>query len=237
MQFAICSACQHKFSMQGIYGHLRFKHGIENPDTSMFTVSIEPGLDFPSIQSDTYPFPTRSPVAVVKAVTGDALEQRRQDLEMKKIEIEMARLEKGNTAVDPYALLLKMSEDHNAAMLKMHEQNFDTRLEIERLKLMGSGGDDLASNLISTLLPLLPDMLSRAKIEKPVVNTEKKEEVKKDMDLNDPRLDGYKKMIREGKITETQAWKQAGIFDKKARDAVGREKFHEEFEKIKNSKA
>jgi len=89
----------------------------------------------------------------------NSVEKMRQQLELKKLQIEIDKLEKPDTSVDYYSKMLELQKENFKTQLEMSIQQGNLRLEIEKLKLVESGGGDDFMELLKPLLPLLPQLL------------------------------------------------------------------------------
>jgi hypothetical protein len=123
------------------------------------------------------------------------IDDKRAELELKKLEIEIEKLSSPNTSVDYFKQMLELQANHNKSLLEMQKQQFDIKLELEKMKLLSEGGgdDDLMGQLIQ---PLIPQLLNSKLMKGGEVTPEKPK-----MDLNE-----YAKAIQEGKITEVMAY-------------------------------
>lgn len=110
------------------------------------------------------------------AFSGGVNEMREQ-LEIKKLQIELDKLEKPDTSIDYYSKMLELQQQHFNQLLEMQKQQTGLQLEIEKLKLAEvSDGDDFLP-LIKGLLPYLPEII-KARNQTPQVNT-KSDDVEK----------------------------------------------------------
>lgn len=101
-----------------------------------------------------------------------AIAKKRQELELKKLEIELSKLEKPDTSVDYYSKMLELQQNHFKQVLEMQKEQGNLKLEIEKLKLEDVGDSDDFMPLIKSLLPLLPSILAN-KNQTPQVTTKK----------------------------------------------------------------
>lgn len=116
--------------------------------------------------------PTIKSVAPVQSVIFDdgAIAKKRQELELKKLEIELSKLEKPDTSVDYYSKMLELQQNHFKQVLEMQKEQGNLKLEIEKLKLEDVSDSDDFMPLIKSLLPLLPSILAN-KNQTPQVKT------------------------------------------------------------------
>jgi hypothetical protein len=192
-----------------------------------------------------------------------SVQEMRDNLEIKKIELEMQRLEQGGTgALDPFNKLLEFQQkSFDNEILRIKEIS-DLKVEVEKLKL-GFGGEDNTLDIIERVLPYIPSIFGKntqpstegltgesaaavpivaaapqqkeVKMEeqKPIEEQKPKAHRIKNPD-QDPLVKAYKKKIKSGEVTEDQAWETLQQYSPKEAENLSREKFHEEFEAIKN---
>jgi hypothetical protein len=96
------------------------------------------------------------------SITTDSVAQMRERLEVKKLEIELSKLEKPDTSIDYYSKMLELQEKNFTQLLDMTKQQSVLQLEIEKLKLMGDGESDSMLPYIQMLAPLLPAILKNS---------------------------------------------------------------------------
>jgi len=179
----------------------------------------------------------------------------REQLEIKKLQIELDKLEKPDTSIDYYAKMLEMQKENFKTQLEMATQQGDLKLEIEKLKLVEVGGSDDMMDIIKPLLPLLPQLI-KAKTQTPEipksngVTEEKKEGVSPsskieqvmkggdDMDINKNTTAGelqeYVSAIQKGEITYSEALEDFNASPYAS--LLTEEQFKEKFDKILNTK-
>ena len=193
----------------------------------------------------------QAPQETALPITDNSVQEMRQRLELKKLEIEISKLEKPDTSIDYYSKMLELQEKNFAKQMEMAQQQGNLQLEIEKLKL-GSGEDDSIMPYLQMLAPLLPEILKNKK-QTPVKTTltddtgaktegQKPSEVQKELpeveDMEVPttagELEEYKKEIRNGNITFEEAYKD--FLTTPFASAITKEKFQQEFEKIKEEK-
>jgi len=186
------------------------------------------------------------------------LAQKREELEIAKLEYEMKKLakdeEKLNTAVQnggfDIMALLKLQGDHFLQISGLQSENYATKLELERIKAVGGDGGNETLAYLEMLSPHIPKIIdalkspntqggspsatskgSEKKGGSSPHSKEKKEE-KKEMS----ELEEYKEKIRKGEITEEQAYENFKIKLPTYAKGTTKEMFHERFEAIKNEK-
>ena len=185
----------------------------------------------------------------------NSVELMRQQLEVRKLQIELDKLEKPDTSIDYYSKMLELQKESFSQQLEMLKQQTDLKLEIEKLKLVEVGGSDDLMDLIKPLLPLLPQLI-KAKTQTPeipksngviedkkggVSPSTKIEQVMTggdDVDINKNTTAGelqeYVTAIKNGEITFDEA-----LEDFKASpyaNLLTEEQFKEKFDKILNTK-
>jgi hypothetical protein len=82
-----------------------------------------------------------------------SIAKKREELELKKLEIEIAKLEKPDTNIDYFQKMLELQGTHFKQLLEMQKQHSGLMLEIEKLKF-GEGSDEMA--WLEMLEPYLP---------------------------------------------------------------------------------
>jgi predicted HTH domain antitoxin len=188
-----------------------------------------------------------------KEITSESIQRKRNELEEKRIEIEIAKLDKPDTSVDYFNQMLAIQKDNFSQLLAMEKQHSNLQLEIEKLKLLGSDSEDNTIDILKTLLPYLPKLLPTspkqnanssegikgegtvAQINSPPLVQNKVQEVEKmDTPKNLEELDRYMTEIKEGKISLTKAYKD--FLSTPYGKTLTKEQFRIKFEEIKNSK-
>lgn len=92
----------------------------------------------------------------------------RERLEVRRLEIELQKLEKPDTSIDYYSKMLELQKESFKAQLEMLTQQQNLKIELEKLKIsqeMGQQGD-IFEDLITGLLPLLPELIKKSKNNK-----------------------------------------------------------------------
>ena len=183
-----------------------------------------------------------------------AIEDKKAELELRKLEIEMDKLTQPATSIDYFQKMLELQQQHNNTLLQMQKENFTTQLEIEKLKL-GDGGEDW----IKDLLPLLPSLLQQRGITptpqnlpatsnlltesgditlgKPKIPEQKKSKKGVISMMAKEEVDAYVQRIKDGKIEEEEAFKKFKEQMPEYADKMPRNNFHKWFEDIKKGKA
>lgn len=150
-------------------------------------------------------------------VSSDDIERKRSELELKKLQIEIDRLEKPNTSMDYFQKMLELQAQHNKEFMVMQQENFKVQLELERLK---NSGDDDGMSWIKDLLPLLPELIKQKKNQQPLntreavtkegaVNSaplQNQEEAPMQTPTTKAELDEYKDAVRRGEISFEEAY-------------------------------
>lgn len=242
MNLIRCPKCSKDFTSAGIKGHLRFKEGLTT--TEINNLNLIPMPNTSAGFSPVNSFPAEANISRSVQISQESLDLKRMQLEDKRLDLELDKLNKGTTTSDPWDKMLQITQENNKQQLAMLEKLNDAKLDNLRLELGAGGEDDLVSTVIKSLAPSLP-LLLKAK-EQPttnappissVVNTQTKKEINQ-MDLSSIPQE-YKDAVKSGKLTENDAWKQFKLGLKlgkvpKEYKKVTREQFHIEFEKVKN---
>ena len=185
-------------------------------------------------------------------ISSNSVDEMRQQLELKKLQIEIDKLEKPDTSIDYYSKMLELQKENFKTQLDMATQQGDLKLEIEKLKLLGSDGGDDFMEMIKPIIPLLPQILKQktpqklnsdevkpqenktspaVKVEQ-VVNGGEEVEITKETTVGE--LQEYTNAIKEGKISYEEA-----LEDFKASpyaNVLTDEQFKAKFDKIKEGK-
>lgn len=171
----------------------------------------------------------------------DAIKKKREELELKKLEIELSKLEQPDTRVDYYDKMLQLQKENFEKLLEMQEKHGDLRLEIEKLKLEDVGEDSEFLQIFEMIQPYLKNInpqksewaetpIPQAPIHQVaqdnIMEQKKQEEFK--------QFEEYKKQVKDGTLKEPMAWKMFSLSRSEDAKKLGREKFKEEFNKIKN---
>jgi len=185
-------------------------------------------------------------------INNDSVEKMRQQLELKKLQIEIDKLEKPDTSIDYYSKMLELQKENFKTQLDMATQQGDLKLEIEKLKLIGSDGGDDFMEMIKPIIPLLPQILKQKTPQKlnsdevkpqenktsPAVKVEQVvkggEEVEITKETTAGELKEYIEAIKNGEISYAEA-----LEDFKASpyaNVLTDEQFKEKFDKIKEQK-
>jgi hypothetical protein len=182
------------------------------------------------------------------------IDDKKAELELKKIEIELENLKKPDTKIDYFEKMLQIQSENNKQIMAMMEKNFQTQLEIEKLKLSNDGDD---FSWLKDLLPLLPSILKKEAVS-PVLNPNEsntaltidenakkvamkggnmlniKNKNQKELDEKQSKsIEDYKKDIQSGVLKEEQAYEDFKKELPQYAKAITKENFHEYFMKIK----
>lgn len=143
-----------------------------------------------------------------------SVEEMRKRLELKKLEIEISKLEKPDTSIDYYSKMLELQEKNFGSQMEMIRQQGDLKLEIEKLKLMGDGESDSMLPYIQMLAPILPEILKNSKGKKagdglpPLpANSNNEQEENMEIPTTAGELEEYKKAVQRGEISLEEAYK------------------------------
>ena len=181
----------------------------------------------------------------------DSVSQMRERLELRKLQIELDKLEKPDTSVDYYSKMLELQKESFSQQMEMIKQQTDLKLEIEKLKLMGESDSDNMLPYLQMLAPLLPSIIAnknnipqtKTKINdedkkegshspEPSINTDEKE-VSEEMVAPDTagELEAYKEEIKKGNISFEEAYKD--FLTTPFANILTKEQFREKFDEIK----
>jgi hypothetical protein len=149
----------------------------------------------------------------------DTIAQKREELELKKLEIEIAKLSAPNTSVDYFKQMLDLQQNHFNQLLEMSKQHSSLQLEIEKLKM---GGDSEDSYLLDMIAPILPQILNQNKAVTPIEGDKKPKMNKEE----------YVKAVQEGKISLEQAYEDFKTEFPNYNMTL--EQFKPQFEKVKS---
>jgi hypothetical protein len=166
-----------------------------------------------------------------KAASVEAL---RESLEIRRLQLELDKLEKPDTSIDYYSKMLELQKESFKAQLEMMQKTSELKVEIEKLKIAADSGGDFAEEFLYGLLPLLPELVKQHQGKQVKGGKEDVDKMVKMM--NAKELEEYKQKIKDGLISLEQAWLD---FEKQMPQMKGRvtkEQFSVEFEKLKNAK-
>jgi len=171
-----------------------------------------------------------------------SIQEMRDLVEVKKLELELQRLEKGaENNINPFNQVLEILKESHAKDLEFLGQINDLKVQIAELQAGNMGEDDGILSFFEKIAPYLPQLLNKnqtsetysyngnipevSKVESTavIVGTPKTQ-------MENPQLTEYKKLIKEGKVTEEQALKDYRKFVGK----ISKKDFKIEFDKIKN---
>jgi hypothetical protein len=110
----------------------------------------------------------------------DSISEMREKLEIRKLQIELDKLEKPSTNIDYFEKMLTLQNENFKAQLEMQKSQNDLKLEIEKLKL--GDGEDSMMGYIQMLAPFLPQIM--ANLTKPKVNNEKSKNDSNTIEIN-----------------------------------------------------
>jgi hypothetical protein len=180
-----------------------------------------------------------------KFVYSDEIKKKMEQLELKKLEIELQKLEKPDTSVDYYSKMLELQKEAFNAQLIMQRQQLDLKLEIEKLKLDTADNPDSLMKFVDMIAPYLPQIVASLK-NQPQMKPEQPKNVTGDSIVEKPTKPEKKPSKKEQEIIEE--YKRGIIngtidFEKAYRDYsstatlqhLSRDEFQIEFDKIKNS--
>lgn len=168
------------------------------------------------------------------------IEEKRAELEIKKLDLELSRLTKPDTSIDYYSKMLELQEKNFNKVLEMSNKQNELKLEIEKLRLaQETGGGDFTEDLVYSLLPLLPEIIKKKAIGTPITIENKPaeaiqggENMKKIPTAKEK--EEFEKAVKAGKISEEEAYKAVLEAYPDVATKITKEQFHNEYEKIKN---
>ena len=99
------------------------------------------------------------------------IDDKRAELELKKLEIEIEKLSTPNTNIDYFKQMLDLQQNHFNQLLEMEKRHGSLQLEIEKLKLGSDDGDDTILSMMEMFKPMLPQLLNKG-VEKPKMDKE-----------------------------------------------------------------
>jgi hypothetical protein len=178
-----------------------------------------------------------------KAPQTESIDKMRERLELRRLQIELDKLEKPDTSIDYYSKMLELQEKSFMKQIEMIQQQGNLKLEIEKLKIaQETQGGDWGEELLSGILPLLPELLKKQEIANKEKETlRKQQQEKKGVSVQEmgrlmtaKEMKDYKQQIKAGAITLETAYED---FKKNFPQLVAKvplEVFKLEFEKIKN---
>jgi hypothetical protein len=162
--------------------------------------------------------------------SSESVTQMRERLEVRRLQIELDKLEKPDTSIDYYSKMLELQEKAFNAQIAMVQKQAELKVEIEKLKIaQEQGSGDFAEEFMYSLMPLLPELLKKQPQQ------EQKKEVSTEM-LNAQQLEEYKLKIRSGAISFEQAYADFKANYPQLVNRLTEDQFKTEFEKIKNGK-
>jgi hypothetical protein len=171
--------------------------------------------DIPPVQ------PTKEVPPIKYSDNQKLIDAKRAELELRKLEMEIEKLNAPNTSMDYFKEMLQLQQQHFTQLLTMQKEQSNLLLEIEKLKLGGETDDGMAF-MLDIIKPILPQILAK--------KMESKDD-KKGVTMN---KEEYIKQIKEGKITLEQAWEDFKMELPTYAEKMTLEQFKEQYEKIKN---
>jgi len=191
--------------------------------------------------------PPATPPLENKPYVQTSVDKMRESLEIKKLQIELEKLEKPDTSIDYYSKMLELQEKSFMSQMEMLRQQGDLRLEIEKLKLMGDGDSDSMLPYLQMLAPILSDIIknqrsnsfAKSKVEtsSPASPGERPKTEKEDnveVPTTAGELEEYKEAVRRGEISLEEAY--SDFLTTPFKDTLTKEQFEIKFNDIKNEK-
>jgi anti-sigma28 factor (negative regulator of flagellin synthesis) len=177
------------------------------------------------------------------------IEEKRAELELKKLDIEIAKLEQPSTSIDYFQKMLELQTQFNNKLMEMQKESFDVKLELMKLQMGGESGDNTLQYLeiFKELMPLMkqqPQQINSDIVTESATKDIKEnhkqlsERGKKQMDFTDGKaVEELRKKIKSGELSEDDAYKDfKESTPVKISSKISKEYFHEIFEKVKNEK-
>lgn len=152
------------------------------------------------------------------------IEDKRAALELRKLDIEIAKLDTPNTSIDYFKQMLDLQQQHFNQLLSMQKEQSNLMLEIEKLKL-GGDNDDSTMLMLDMIKPILPQIMGRVA---PANNEKEVQTMNKEQ---------YLKKIRAGEIDVNQAWEDFKLELPRLAEKMTLAEFTVKFEELKNQKA
>lgn len=163
----------------------------------------------------------------------ELIQKKKEELDLRRLEIEIERLQKPDTSIDYYSKMLELQKESFKAQLDMIAQQSQLKIEIEKLKL-GDKGSDFAEEFLYGLLPLLPEIVKQNQAKKAKEGQEMN--AKKAINLmNAKEVEEYKLKIKAGAVSLDEAWEDFQKSMPQMKGKITKEQFSVEYEKIKNS--
>ena len=201
-------------------------------DTTMTTK--EEYLKEQGIEKEVPPLAT--PPQEKPAYVQTSVDKMRENLEIKKLQMELEKLEKPDTSIDYYSKMLELQEKNFGSQIEMLKQQGNLQLEIEKLKL-GNGDEDSMLPYLQMLAPLLPEIIKSkgkpgvaAKAAAP--NNNQKEDIE-EMEIPQTAgdLEEYKNAVRRGEISLEEAY--ADFLTTAWANSLTKEEFELKFNAVK----
>jgi hypothetical protein len=186
--------------------------------------NISPSASFPITSSDTL----------------KKIDEKRAELELKKLQLEIDRLQSPNTSIDYFNKMLELQQKNFDNNMQMLREKQDIEIRLAKLEAGGETGDDW----IFELLPMLPELIKQRQQqqEKSLINPAgssiiasiNKDKGGKMMIPTDAEIEEYKKKIKSGEVTEEQFITDVKMQYPDILQKLPRERLIEEFNKLKN---
>jgi len=147
------------------------------------------------------------------------IDEKRAELELRKLEIEIAKLEKPDTRADYWDKMLELQEKNHARDIAYQKELMDLKLEIAKLQI-GGESDDSMLYMLDMIKPILPQVLEKfnKKEEKPKLNQEQ-----------------YLTKMRDGTITPEMGFEDFKMQFPEIAKNMTLEQFKVQFENVKKN--
>ena len=182
------------------------------------------------------------PATLLKEISSsDAISKKREELELKRLELEISKLSSPDTRVDYFEKMLELQKNSFTQQLDMQKQQLDLRLEIEKLKLMGDGESESMLPYLQMLAPLIPAILKKESgtkketaVNSAVPQTQtKQEEEKMKVPTTAGEIEEYKQAIKRGEISFEEAYED--FLETPFASSMSKEQFRVKFNELKKS--
>lgn len=101
-----------------------------------------------------------SVISKKKIFKSQTLEEMREAIEIKKLQMELEKLEKPNTSIDYFQKMLELQQNHFNQLLTMQGKQSELQIELEKLKL-GGEKDDGMMGYVQMLAPYIPQIIEK----------------------------------------------------------------------------
>jgi len=182
--------------------------------------------------------PLATPPQEKPAYVQTSVDKMRENLEIKKLQMELEKLEKPDTSIDYYSKMLELQEKNFGSQIEMLKQQGNLQLEIEKLKL-GNGDDDNMLPYLQMLAPLLPEIVKKSKGKPagdglPPLPPGSAKEEEMEIPKTAGELEEYKKAVQRGEISLEEAYED--FLSTPWANSLSKDQFELKFNAVKNEK-